>query len=66
MNCHQSYREEISKSELWTKSSDMLTTAKVKEDSTNIHLTFSTLLISFENIYGVAATVNLMYTGLEP
>ena len=43
-----------------------LPTTKIKEDPTNTHLTFSTLLISFENIYGVAATVNLMYTGLEP
>ena len=66
MNCHQSYWKEISQNELWTKSSDMLTAAKVKEDSTNTHLTFSTLLISFKNIYGVAVTVNLMYTELEP
>ena len=66
MNSHQSYWKEISKNELWTKSSDMLTTAKVKEDPTNTHLTFSTLLIFVENIYGVAATVNHMYTGLKP
>ena len=42
---HQSYRKEISESELWTKSSDMLTTAKVKEESTNTHLAYSTLLV---------------------
>ena len=66
MNCHQTYWKEKRKSELWTKSSDMLTTAKVKEDSTNTHLAFSTLLISFENIYGATAIVNLMYTELEP
>ena len=43
MNCHQTYWKENRKSELWTTSSDC--TTAIKEESTNTHLTISTLLI---------------------
>ena len=43
MNCHQTYWKENRKSELWTTSSNC--TTAIKEESTNTHLTISTLLI---------------------
>lgn len=43
MNCHQTYWKENRKSELWTNSSNC--TTAIKEESTNTHLTISTLLI---------------------